>query len=95
MAAWRERQAVREVSAFRRLWNATGALVSSMALTVAALAALTFLGPGAVEPPAETQDIAAVSDTYSAEDVFLPPDEVSDNDMTYEQVLTTIYGAGE
>lgn len=95
MAALRERRAGKESWSLARLWRAGGALVSSMALTVAALAALTFLGPGAAEAPAESRDIASVSDTYSPEEVLLPPDEVSENEMTYEQVLTTIYEAGE
>ena len=92
MAALRERRAGRESWSLARLWRATGALVSSMALTVAALAALTFLGPAS---SSETPDIASVSDTYSAEEVLLPPDEVSESEMTYEQVLSTIYEASE
>lgn len=95
MAALRERRAGKESWSLARLWKATGALVSSMALTVAALAALTLLGPGAAEAPDETQDIASVSDTYSAENLFLPRDEAAETEMTYEQVLTAIYEAGE
>lgn len=92
MAALRERRAGKESWSLLRLWRAAGALVSSMALTVAALAALTFLGP---DSSSETPDIASVSDTYSAEEVFLPADETSEGEMTYEQVLSTIYEAGE
>src|SRR5215210_729909 len=46
LAALRERQAANETSVFKRLWNATGALVSSMAMTVAALVILTVFAPG-------------------------------------------------
>lgn len=95
MAALRERRAGKESWSLPRLWKAAGALVSSMAVTVAALAALTLLGPAAADPPADPPDIAAVSETYPAEEVLLAPDEVSENEMTYEQVLSTIYEAGE
>lgn len=95
MAALRERRAGRESWSLSRLWKAAGALVSSMAVTVAALAALTFLGPDVMDSPADAPGIAAVSETYPAEELFLPPDEVSENEMTYEQVLSTIYEAGE
>ncbi|HEV2863830.1 MAG TPA: hypothetical protein VGX48_22735 [Pyrinomonadaceae bacterium] len=95
MAALRERRAGKESWSLARLWRAAGALVSSMALTVAALAALTFLGPAAADAPSDAPDIAAVSETYPAEELLLQPDEVSENEMTYEQVLSTIYEAGE
>src|SRR5215468_2609004 len=42
MAALRERQATESVPAFVRLWKSAGALLSSMAVGTAALAALTF-----------------------------------------------------
>ncbi len=93
MAALRERRAGKESWSLGRLWRATGALVSSMALTVAALAALTLLGPA--QSASDAPDIATASDTYPAEELFLPSDEVSESEMTYEQVLTTIYEAGE
>jgi len=95
MAALRERRAEKEPWSLARLWRATGALVSSMALTVAALAALTFLGPAA-QGTADSQDIASVSDTYAAEELLLPAEDVAaEGEMTYEQVLTTIYDAEE
>ena len=45
MAAWREQQDRQSVPAFMRLWKTAGALVTSLALTTAALAALTFTIP--------------------------------------------------
>ena len=93
LAALREQQAAKESWSLARLWRATGALVSSMAATVAALAVLTFLAPGTQQPPAGTQDAASV--TSSAEEVFLAQEEIADDEMTYEQVLTTLYESGD
>ena len=83
MAAWREQQAVESVPAILRLWRSSRALVSSMAVTTAALAALTFILPATQTSPAE-QGLSA----YSAESVIMGQ---NDDQMTYEQVLNTIY----
>lgn len=91
MAALREQHAVNAEPAFRRLWRSAGALVSSMALATAALAAITFLGPGSTTPPAET---TAALNPYSAEAVFLDP-TTNEDQMSYEQVLGTIYDEAE
>jgi hypothetical protein len=81
LAAWREQ---RESSwSFGRLWKATGALVSSMVVTTAALAALTFMVPAEEATTAPT----AVAST-SAESVMF--DEGQD-EMTNEQALNAIY----
>jgi anti-sigma factor RsiW len=85
MAAWRERQ-VERVPAWLRLWKSAGALVSSMAVTTAALAALSFLVPGPVVP---TQETLAVN-SYSAEGVILEQ-SAGDEQLTDEQVLNAIY----
>jgi len=84
MAAWRERREA-NVSALRRLWNSTGALVTTMAATTAALAVLAF-----VAPSSETiNQPTAVLVPYSAESVVL---DQSDNDqVTDDQVLNAIY----
>ena len=82
MAAWREQQAVESVPAMLRLWRSARALVSSMAVTTAALAALTFMLPAQTTPV--TDQTASM---LSAESVILG----SDDQMTYEQVLSTIY----
>lgn len=84
MAAWRERQEM-NVSALRRLWNATGALVGTMAATTAALAVLTFVVPSSET----TSQTTATLVPYSAESVVL---DQSDNDqLTDDQVLSAIY----
>jgi hypothetical protein len=82
LAALRERQATESVPAFGRLWKAAGALVSSMAVTTAALAVLSFVVPTSVTTGADDP-------AYSAESIIL--DQGSDEPLTYEQVLSTIY----
>ena len=82
MAAWREQQAVESVPAVWRLWGSAKALVSTMAVTTAALAVLNFMMPAT---PAVDQTVSAMS----AESVIMG--QASDEQMTYEQVLSTIY----
>lgn len=82
MAALREQQAVDSVPAMLRLWKSARALVSSMAVTTAALAALSFVLPG----PAVVDDQTVSA--YSVESVIM--DQGSD-ELSYEQVLSTIY----
>ena len=82
MAAWREQQAVESVPAMLRLWRSARALVSSMAVTTAALAALTFMLPAQTAPL--TDQTASM---LSAESVIMG----SDDQVSYEQVLSTIY----
>ena len=92
MAAVREQRTFNAVPAFGRLWRSAGALVSSMALTTAALAAFTVLGPGSTTPvPAET---TAALNPYSAEAVVFDPTP-NDDQMSYGQVLGTIYADEE
>jgi hypothetical protein len=50
MAALREQQAVESVPAMWRLWKSAKVLVSSMAVTTAALAALSFVLPASSTP---------------------------------------------
>ncbi|HZJ46222.1 MAG TPA: hypothetical protein VFD63_20760 [Pyrinomonadaceae bacterium] len=83
LAAWREKQSIENVPAWSRLWKSTRALVSSMALTTAALGVLSFFAPGV---PSAGEDTASA---YSAEAVLM--DQQSDDQMSYEQVLSTIY----
>jgi hypothetical protein len=90
LAAWRERQAIDSVPAFWRLWKSAGALVSSMALTTAALAALSFLAPVA----GTSQNTAADLSPDSAEAVVFNQDQ-SDDQMTDDQVLKAIYADDE
>lgn len=92
MAALRERQAAGGESwSFARVWNSARALVSSMAAAVVLLAALTAFGPAA-QQTAATETSA---DIFSAEDVMLARDEATEEELTYGQVLTTIYASGE
>jgi len=81
LAAWREQ---RESGwSLGRLWKATGALVSSLVVTTAALAALTFIVPAEESTLAPT----ALAST-SAESVMF--DQAGD-EMTNEQALNAIY----
>ena len=82
MAALREQQAVDSVPAMFRLWKSARALVSSMAVTTAALAVLSFVLPE--QAVADDQTVSA----YSVESVMM--DQGSD-ELSYEQVLSTIY----
>src|SRR5205085_6397084 len=84
MAAWREHQAIERVPAFWRLWKSTRAVVSSMALTTAALGVLSFVFSA---PASNTLDQTA--SVYSAESVIF--DQGGDDQLTYEQVLNAIY----
>jgi hypothetical protein len=94
LAALREREAANESFSFGRLWKATGALVSSMAMSVAALALLTIFAPGS-QPATASQEIASAFNSYSAEEVIFDQDELPENRMSYGQVLTTLYEADE
>lgn len=83
MAAIREQQAVESEPAMLRLWKSARGLVSSMALTTAALAALSFVVATPATSPSD-QTAAALS----AESVILGQDA---DDLTYEQVMNAIY----
>src|ERR1041385_6965747 len=82
MAAWRKQQAVENVPAILRLWRSSRALVSSMVVTTAALAALTFVLPA--QSASATDQTASI---MSAESVIMG----SDDQVSYDQVLSTIY----
>ena len=91
LAALRERRATEEAPALSRLWRAAGALVSSMAVTVAALVALTFTVPAA-SVTQETAETAALSDLHPDEAALLAPDDAAaEDEIDYGQVLTTVY----
>ena len=93
LAALRERRAAEEAPALSRLWRAAGALVSSMAVTVAALVLLTFTVPGT--PPARETNEAVASSELSPDEAALlvAQEETAEDEIDYEQVLTSIYGA--
>jgi anti-sigma factor RsiW len=84
LAALREQQANNSVPAFLRLWRSARMLVSSMAVTTAALAVLSFMVPA---PSSVT--VEQTASAYSAESVIL--DQLAEEQLTYEQVLSTIY----
>jgi hypothetical protein len=87
LAALRERRAAEEERwTLGRLWKSAGLLVSSMAATTAALAVFTFVAP---QEQTNAQELA--SGTYTAESVIF--DEAGEEQMTYDQVLTSLYGA--
>jgi len=93
LAAWREQEGPASGWSFRRLWNATGAIVASMAATTAALAVLTFVVPQTTDTnnqqtAANLQAAAPVP--YSAETVVLDQDQ-DDNQLTNDQVISAIY----
>jgi hypothetical protein len=87
LAALREQQAVESVPAFMRLWKSASALVSSMALVTMALAVMTFVYP---DPATAVTEQVAVAD--AAEAVIF---EQTDEQLTYEQVLNTIYNVDD
>jgi hypothetical protein len=87
MAAWRERQ---NVASPLRMWKAAKTLVSAMAATVAALAVLTFVVP---DTSTELQPLAA--NGYSAEEVIMGQESSSPEQMSYEQVLSTLYATDD
>jgi hypothetical protein len=96
MSTLRERQANgswANSGGLGRMWRAAGALASTMAATVAALAVLTFVIPGSQVtsgPPA-----SSLSSNYSAEEVLLNQSEQADEPLSDAQVLNTIYDGEE
>ena len=85
LARIREQQA-ENVPVMLRLWRSASFLVSSMAITTAALAVLSFVVPSAAIGSSEPATTA-----YSAESVIFGDEE----DLSYEQVLSTIYAEEE
>ena len=84
MAALRDQQAVESVPAMLRLWRSAKVLVSTMAVTTAALAVVSFMQPSQTTPAADQ-----TASAYSAYAVIM--DQNADEQMSYEQVLSTIY----
>ncbi|MBV9926242.1 MAG: hypothetical protein JOZ96_14575 [Acidobacteria bacterium] len=87
LAALRERRAAEEGWTLARLWKSAGLLVSSLAATTVALAVFTFVAPS---DETNAQQLAS-SNAYTAESVIL--DDGGEEQMTYDQVLTSLYGA--
>ena len=88
LAALRERRAAADEGwTLARLWKSAGLLVSSMTATTAALAVLTFVAP---QEQVTAQQFSAAT-PYTAEALIFG--EAEAEQMTYEQVLTTLYGS--
>ena len=85
LAKIREQQA-ENIPVMLRLWRSASYLVSSMAITTAALAVLSF-----VVPDPAVGSIDSNTTAYSAEAVILGDEE----ELSYEQVLSTIYAEEE
>jgi hypothetical protein len=83
LAAVREQQAAESGPAFVRLWRSASVLVSSMALVTMILGALTFVVP---DPTTAFNEQTASLD--AAESVLF---DQAEEQLTYEQVLSTIY----
>jgi hypothetical protein len=62
-----------------------------MVATVAALAVLTLVIPGG-QSVSSTQEMSALN-SYSAEEVLLDQREASNDQVSEDQILTTLYGA--
>jgi anti-sigma-K factor RskA len=91
LATLRERQTTGGQWTWNRVWRAAGALASSMVLTVAALAALTFIpGSQTISGP---QEMSSSLNSYSAEEVLLDQGEALNGQVSEAQILTTLYGA--
>jgi anti-sigma-K factor RskA len=82
MAAWREQQEAGRMPALGRLWKSAGALVSSLALTTAALAALSFTLPQATQTSTETSPAVESMVVDGAE---------TEEQLTEEQMLSAMY----
>ncbi|MCI0490951.1 MAG: hypothetical protein L0229_30535 [Blastocatellia bacterium] len=91
MAAIRDTAAAPEQFAFSGMWKAARALVSSMVVLVVVLLTLTLFISQVQTPEA---DLIA-SDIYSAEWVVLQGDDIADDDISYGDVLTTLYDGQE
>lgn len=91
LAALRERQAANQPWTLRRVWKATGALVASMAASVALLASVTFFAPA----NSVQTEAASVSYSYPTDEAILAQDVQPADEMTYGEVLTTIYESEE
>lgn len=90
LAILRERQASVEFWSLGRLWKSAGVLFSTMAATTAALAALTFIAP-----QQSPQDVATNNRPYTAEDVILDQSNQADDQMSYGQVINTLYATDD
>jgi anti-sigma factor RsiW len=90
LAVLRERQTTKDAWVLGRMWRAAGVLVSSMAVTVAALAVRSFMVPG-IESKIEGETVSV----YAADAEIFDQFDLSDDQVTDGQVLNTLYEAEE
>jgi hypothetical protein len=90
LAALRERRAAEEGWTLARLWKSTRVLVSSMAATTAALLVLALAAP---QEEASAVELAAGGPAFTAESLLFEEAEAERGQMSYEQVLSTLYGS--
>ena len=90
MAALQERHLSPEMPALVRLWRAAGALASTMAALLVILVGLTVFATG---PDSWTQSGATAGSRsiYSPEYVVLQQGDLEDEDLTYDDVVATMY----
>ncbi|MGH9936579.1 MAG: hypothetical protein ACREAM_10060, partial [Blastocatellia bacterium] len=86
----RERNPAPEMFGLRKMWQAARILVTSMAVVVAMLTALTFLTDREQPQPSQS-DLASGSGADSAEWVIFESNNPANDDLTYSQVLTNLY----
>jgi anti-sigma-K factor RskA len=92
LALLREKRAAQDLWGLRRMWRAAGALVSSMAATVAILAVLSFVVPG--DEATVNSNVISATNNYPVDAVYLDDNE-SQDDQSDAQVLTTLYESDE
>ena len=90
MAALRERHLSPEVPALVRMWRAAGALASTMGALLVILVALTIFA-GGPDSPTQSGAIAGSQSIYSPEYVVLQQGDLEDDDLTYDDVVATVY----
>ncbi len=90
LAALRERRAAEEGWTLARLWKSTRLLVSSMAATTAALVVLTLAAP---REEAVASQVVAIPNAYTTEALIFEESDADADQMSYEQVLSTLYGS--
>lgn len=90
LAALRERRAAEEGWTLARLWKSTRLLVSSLAATTAALVVLTLAAP---QEEANGSEVASGAQAYTAESLLFEEADGGAEQLTYEQVLSTLYGS--
>ena len=91
MAAIREKRLSPQLPAWRRWWQAAGSLILMMSMLVVVLVGVTVFTnqPGG---PVQSPESSVSRNLYSADDVVLDQDDLTDDTMPYDQVMGTVYG---